>query len=144
MSTVNAAGSGLTNLLQTLSTDIPQLSSVLNSDKVQSAIQNVSPTDTIQLSDAALKLQQVGQLFGNAGGTTAGNDTLFNALANQNSTNQPDPIYPALASSLGLDTTGQASTISTTDMRTQAINALFAPPTTHMSQTVDPLINTNA
>jgi len=66
MSTVSSTGSGLSNLLQTLTTELPQLSTALSSSKLQTALENASPHDIVELSDAALQLQNVGSLFGTA------------------------------------------------------------------------------
>ena len=88
MSTVNSAGSNLANLLQTLSKELPQMTSVLSSPKVKTALENASPHDIVELSEAALKLQHVGSLFGGLSPTA---DSLFQALeanaASNNSSN---------------------------------------------------------
>jgi hypothetical protein len=57
---------GLADVLNILSNSAsPALSSLLSSTKVQSALQNASPADLVQLSDQALQLQAVDSLFGN-------------------------------------------------------------------------------
>ena len=69
MGSVSSASSILSNVLQNLSAESPQLSTILSTSKVQSALAKASPGDIAELSNEALQLQQVGVLFGNAGGT---------------------------------------------------------------------------
>ena len=64
MASVSATNAGVTDLLQTLSSASPTLSSALSSTAVQTALQNSSLGDLVQLSQAALQLQQVTGLFG--------------------------------------------------------------------------------
>jgi hypothetical protein len=65
MSSVTSAISGVADLLQTFeNTGSSAVSSPLSSSAVQSALQQASPADILQLSEQALRLQQVGGLFG--------------------------------------------------------------------------------
>jgi hypothetical protein len=156
MGSVNSTSSGLSNLLQTLSTEMPQLSSVLSTPKVKSALQNASPTDTVILSDLAVQLQQVGLLFGNSDGTqpagpTSVLDSLFPALSPQGSNDPTSLIYQSLASSLTAGADGQsASTLAPSsladqiantagNLQAQEMNALFGTV-----PTVDSALNTLA
>jgi len=107
MGSVSSAGSDLSNLLQTLSAESPQLASILSTPKVQSALEKASPGDLVELSNQALQLQQVGLLFGSSDGTQSSGDSLFSLLSPGSSAAQPDPILQALDSSLG---TGSGST----------------------------------
>jgi hypothetical protein len=65
-STNSTINPGLADVLNILSNSASTaLSSLLSSSKVQSALQNASPADLVQLSDQALQLQAVDSLFGN-------------------------------------------------------------------------------
>jgi hypothetical protein len=73
---------GLADVLSILSNSAsPALSSLLSSSKVQSALQNASPADLVELSDQALQLQTVDSLFG-APSAASPNKTLDNIVAN--------------------------------------------------------------
>jgi hypothetical protein len=71
MSSVNSASSGVAALLQTFYSSNSALPSALSSSTVQSALQQASPGDLVQLSAQALQLQQVTGLFGGAAGSDA-------------------------------------------------------------------------
>jgi hypothetical protein len=80
MSSIAAANSGITDLIQALSkTGSASVSSTLSSPEVQSALQNAAPGDVVRLSLAAQQLQEVNGLFGsnNASQTTATPDSLL-------------------------------------------------------------------
>jgi hypothetical protein len=81
------ANPGLADVLNILSNSAsPALSSLLSSSKVQSALQNASPADLVQLSDQALQLQAVDSLFGTSdsgpSSTPDPNATLESIVAN--------------------------------------------------------------
>jgi predicted transcriptional regulator len=83
MGSVGSAAFSLSDLLQTLSASSPQLSSMLSSSGVKSALATASPRDLVELSDQALQLQQVGLLFGSTDSTrSTGLQSLFEAMAN--------------------------------------------------------------
>jgi hypothetical protein len=64
MSSVAAPNPGIASLLQFLAgAESPLVSSVTSSSPVQSALENASPADLIQLSAQALQFQQVEGLF---------------------------------------------------------------------------------
>lgn len=61
MGSISSVNPGITNLLQTLSNvDSP----VLSSPSVLSALQKASPSDVVQLSSAALQLENADAMFG--------------------------------------------------------------------------------
>jgi hypothetical protein len=114
MGSVNSTSSNLSNLLQTLSTESPELSSILTTPQMQSALEKAPPGDLVQLSDQAMQLQQIGVLFGLTDGTqptgvTSSVDSILSALS------------PSIASS----------------SQAQELQGLFTNP-----QTTDPLLNT--
>ncbi len=61
MGSISSVNPGITNLLQTLSN---VESPVLSSPSVLSALQKASPSDVVQLSTAALQLENVDAMFG--------------------------------------------------------------------------------
>jgi hypothetical protein len=147
MSSVAATNPGLSNLLQTLSTTSPQLSSMLSSSTVQSALKNASPQDIVKLSEQALQLQQVSSLFGSSIGTqsvgvTSNPDSLFPALSSSNVGAASTAIMQALESTnTGAATTAAASATqpstasqiaaASSTMQAQELASLFsATPTT--------------
>jgi hypothetical protein len=106
MGSVSSTSSNLSNLLQTLSAASPQLSSLLSTSQMQSALDKASPGDLAQLSDQALQLQQVGSMFGGVDGTqstglTSALDNLFSVPPPDGTTIQPDPILQLLESLVG-------------------------------------------
>jgi hypothetical protein len=119
---VSTTSSVISNVLQSLSSDSPTLSSVFSSPNVQSALQSASPTDVVQLSDDAVKFQEASVLFGNDGSTMtptaqSASDTILQAMesaiqtqagaATSASTASPTTSTPNLASLF--------DTITTTD-----------------------------
>jgi hypothetical protein len=132
MGSVSSTSSGLSNLLQNLITESPQLSSILSMPNVQSALENASPGDVVELSDQALQLQQVGVLFGSADGTestglTSASDSLFSALSSGGSDAASDPIVQALENS----TASSGTTASTaSNSQVQEIEALLSATST--------------
>ncbi len=76
MGSISSTNPGLTDLLQTLSTADPSL---LSSPSVTSALENASPTDIVELSDAAMQLQSVDAMFGNPAASSA--DPMTQAMA---------------------------------------------------------------
>ena len=159
MGSVSSINSNLTNILQTLSAESPELSSTLATPQMQSALEKASSGDLVQLSDQALQLQEVGLMFGSADGTQSNglnslSDSLFSALSPNSSTTQPDPLVQALDSSLGITgangatsgTAGSNTTASSladqiassaSSFQAQALDALF-----NSTQPADPSLNT--
>ena len=66
MGSVNSPSSSLLNLLQTLSAESPVLASVLSGPGVQAALAKEPAGDLVQLSDAAVKMQEASLLFPSA------------------------------------------------------------------------------
>ena len=131
MGPLNSSGHIRSNLLQSLSGELPELST----DSLQSALEKASPGDLIQLSDQALELQQVGLLFGNQADTqsTAFNpapDSLFSILGPASSNASPDPVLQALESSLA------SPNGATSSPKAGELDTLFGAP-----QDVDPFLN---
>jgi hypothetical protein len=85
VSTVSSVNPGLADLSQLLSsTGSSTVTSALSTPAVQSALQNASPTDLVQLSAQALQLQAVGSLFTNPDSSSTGatpETLLFQALS---------------------------------------------------------------
>src|SRR5208283_4184499 len=103
-SSTNATNSNLSSLLQTLSSASPQLSSLLSSSKIQSALAQSSPQDVVQLSEQALELQQTDLLFGSSIGTQSvafgsGSDSLLSSLYSGSADGASNAILQALESS---------------------------------------------
>jgi hypothetical protein len=150
MGSVSSTSPNLSTLLQNLSVESPQLSSMLSTPEMQSALQKASPGDLAQLSDQALQLQQVGLLFGNWGSTAStgasDSNSLFSVLSPGSSAAGAEQILEALDSSLGVAAPNGATPNSTSSnqvassvsgFQAQELNALFGA-----TQTVDPLLNT--
>ena len=79
MGTVAPTSAGIADLLQTLSNfGSPLVSSTQGSTALQSALQNAPPEDTVKLSEAALQLQEVEEIFGTS--NPSGGDNLFAAI----------------------------------------------------------------
>jgi hypothetical protein len=101
MDSVSAVNPGVTSLLQTLS----QLNSpILSSSGMATALQNASPSDVVQLSAAALQLQNVDAIFGVS---TSSNSDMSSALANlaslQPSSNSQPPSSTVLSTASPAD-----------------------------------------
>jgi hypothetical protein len=72
MASIAPVNPGVTDVLQLLSgAGSASVASALSSTAVQSALQKASPTDLVQLSAAALQLQDVSDLFGGSGSSPA-------------------------------------------------------------------------
>src|ERR1700683_2123850 len=141
MGALNSTSSVLSNLLQNLVTESPQLFSILSPPNVQSALEKASPGDIAELSDQAVQLQQVGVLFGNLDGTqstglTGTPDSLFSALPYGSPDAESDLIDEALETSIA--PTGTTSSTASS-LQTEELDALFGT-----TSTVAPFINTLA
>jgi hypothetical protein len=139
MGSVNSTSSILSNVLQSLATESPQLSSILSTPKVQSALENASPGDLVELSDQALQLQQTGVLFGNLDGTqstglNSTSDPLFSVLSSGGSDSESALIAQAMENSTA--STGTTAT-ATTNLQVQELEALLGA-----TSTVDQSIST--
>jgi hypothetical protein len=122
MGSVATTGFSVANLLQTLtSAGSPQLSAALSSPTVQTALQNAPTSDLVDLSDQAMQLQEVSDLFGNS--STADTATLPAAL---------DPASSLLSStsstgSSGSSTASLANQLSgyQSDLQSEELQTLF-------------------
>lgn len=150
MGSVSSTSSNLSYLLQTLDDSSPEVSSLLSTPQMQTALGKASPGDLVQLSDQAMELQQVGLMFGSSDGSqsTAFNsapDSIFSALSPNNWTTQPDLLLQALDSSLGVIGANGATSSSlaaqiassASSFQAQALAALF-----NSTQPADPSLNT--
>ena len=149
MGSVSSTSSNLSNLLQTLNAASPELSSMLSTPQMQSALAKASPGDLVQLSDQALELQQVSSMFGGvdatqATGLTSGFDNLFSVPPPDGTTIQPDPILQLLESSVSVAGANNGTSSSTpanqvagsaSSFQAQELSALFGA-----TQPVDPLL----
>lgn len=113
MISVAAPNPGIASLLQFLSgAASPLISSVTSSSPVQSALENASPADLIQLSAQALQFQQVEGLF--------------------STTSSADPALPAPSASSGSFSPSQlASYQSQTQL--EQVQTLFGTSGTSVS-----------
>src|SRR5580658_10010288 len=102
MGSVAAAGFSVANLLQSLTSGSPQLSAALSTSTVQTALQNASPSDLLELSSQAVQLQEASQLFADSSTGTGATATIPSAL---------DPLS-SLLSSLESATSSSTSTDS--------------------------------
>ncbi len=149
MGSVNTTSSNLSNLLQTLSTASPELSSLFSTPQMQSALEKAAPGDLVQLSDQALQLQQVGLMFESSDGTqatglTSGFENLFSVPPPDGTTIQLDPILPLLESLVGATGANDGTSSSTgsnqvassaISFQAQELSALFGA-----TRPVDPLL----
>jgi hypothetical protein len=127
MGSVATSGFSLANLLQTLtSAGSPQLSSALSSSTVQAALQNAPSGDLVELSDQAMQLQEVSQLFGNSStadtaALPAALDPLSSLVSSTSSTASASSSTASLANQLG----GYQS-----DMQSEEMQTLFGMTST--------------
>jgi len=134
MGSISSTNPGLTDLLQTLSSADPSL---LSSPSVTSALENASPTDIVELSDAAMQLQSVAAMFGDPSASSAdpmtqAMDSLFGV---PDTSSTADPTMQALDGMLGAPDPS-----STTDPTMQALDAMLGvPSSSSTSQTATDL-----
>jgi hypothetical protein len=127
MGSVATTGFSLTNLLQTLtSAGSPQLSAALSSTAVQTALQTAPTSDLVDLSDQAMQLQEVSQLFGNSSAPDTA--TLPSALDPLSSLLSPASSTPSSGSS----TASLANQLSgyQSDLQSQEMQTLFGMTST--------------
>ena len=88
MGSISSVNPGITNLLQTLSNvDSP----VLSSPSVLSALQKASPSDVVQLSNAALQLENVDAIFGMPAAPNSPTTDLTSLLTSLEAPQTPTP-----------------------------------------------------
>ena len=124
---MGSTNSVLSNFLQTLSTESPQLSSILSAPNVQSALEKAPEGDLVKLSDQALQLQETSLLFG----TPA-----------QNWETGPNSVFQALESAVNPAPSSVTNPIASiaSNQQVQELDAFFGPPTS----VNPPLLNTLA
>lgn len=71
MASISPVSPGISDLIQAFSVTA---GSPLSSPSLQTAVEKASPRDIVQISEAALQLQQAGNLFGSAGTTQTSTD----------------------------------------------------------------------
>jgi hypothetical protein len=119
INSASPANSWVSNLAQSLGASTP----VLASSPVQSAIENASPEDLVQLSSAAQNLQETGVLFGPAASPTVADPGSL--------------LLQAVTSSItGTTATTTAASTDPTTLLFQAINNSFSPTGTVIPGTV--------
>jgi hypothetical protein len=142
MGSVGSSSSSLSNLLQTLTTESPELSSILSQPNVQAQLAKDTPGDLVQLSDQALQLQQVSLLFGGTSSSQAASDSLFSEISSGSPDAAANSILQTLGSSLASQASG-AAPASTSPAETaastqaQQLESLFG-----ITPSVDPTLNT--
>lgn len=100
MGSVASTNNGLSDLLQTLTSENSPLASTLSSPTVEAALQNAPASDIVQISEQAMQLQATDALFGISNPSTTSTDSLFSALASIGSSEGSSGSSTA-ASSLG-------------------------------------------
>jgi hypothetical protein len=80
-----SSSNGLTDLLQTLTSENSPLLSTLSSPAIQTALENAPASDIIEISDQAMQLQATDALFGITSSSDSPTDNLFSALADSSS-----------------------------------------------------------
>ena len=128
MGSISSVNPGVSDLLQTLSSaELASGSTVLSSPAVQSALQNASPGDIVQLSARAIQLQEADGLFGSAQSTQTAASIILQALNNSKSAST---------------TTGAATSGSTTGSTTAPSTAATALAASQLEE-VTGLFGTN-
>jgi hypothetical protein len=80
-----SSSNGLTDLLQTLTSENSPLLSTLSSPAIQTALENAPASDIVEISDQAMQLQATDALFGITSSSDSPTDNLFSALADSSS-----------------------------------------------------------
>jgi hypothetical protein len=132
MGSIPSVNPGVSDLLQTLSSaESASGSTVLSSPAVQSALQNASPGDIVQLSARALQLQEADGLFGSAESTQTAVSIVQQALNSSKSssttigaTTSSSTAATALAASQLEEVTGLFGTNTNTGTGNQPLNFL--------------------
>jgi hypothetical protein len=132
MGSIPSVNPGVSDLLQTLSSaESASGSTLLSSPAVQSALQNASPGDIVQLSARALQLQEADGLFGSAESTQTAVSIVQQALNSSKSssttigaTTSSSTAATALAASQLEEVTGLFGTNTNTGTGNQPLNFL--------------------
>ena len=110
MGSISSLNPGITNLLQTLS-DVN--SPVLSSPSAVSALEQASPSDLVQLSTAAMQLENVDAMFGMPDASSSNSNAALNNLLTTLET--PQTTTPSVA-------TAQPAASTTASPAEQAAN----------------------
>jgi hypothetical protein len=126
MGSVSTINPGIASLLQTLSNVSPALSS----PAVQSALENASPADVVQLSEAATQLESVDAMFGvPANGSSSAPLNLEDLLSGSTgaATASPETASNALLSSSAVSTASPSDQLANyqTALQAQVTQGLF-------------------
>jgi hypothetical protein len=141
MGSVATTGFTVANLLQSITSGTPQLSSALSSSAVQSALQNAPASDLVQLSDQALQLQVADQLFANSSTTASAADTAtipssLNPLSSLLSSLNATTAAPSGSSGASASTASLSNQLAgyQSDLQSEEMQSLFG-----LSQSSPPL-----
>jgi hypothetical protein len=115
MGSVATTGFSLSNLLQSLTSGSPQLSSTLFSSTVQSALQDAPSSDLVALSSQAQQLQEADLLFSDSS-TSVGTPTIPTVL---------DPLSSASSSSGSTASLSNQLAGYQSDLKSQEMQSLF-------------------
>jgi hypothetical protein len=126
-SAASTNASGMADVIQFLSNSgSPLLSAGLSSSQVQSILQNASPSDVVQLSDQAMQLQEMDNLFGSPDASqTAG---LFSSPSPTSSSSTLDNILASLtgSSTAATPSSSAGSASSASDSSTSSLATQMA------------------
>jgi hypothetical protein len=85
MGSVASTTNGLSDLLQTLTSENSPLASTLSSPAIQAALEKAPASDIAEISYEAMQLQTADAIFGISNSSSSGTDSLFSALAAESS-----------------------------------------------------------
>jgi hypothetical protein len=100
MGSVAATSNGLSDLLQTLTSENSPLLPTLSSPTIQAVLENAPASDIVQISDQAMQLQNVEALLGTPSTPASPTDSLFAALSSDASnpnSSTPNSLYDVFA-----------------------------------------------
>ncbi len=125
-----SSNNGLTDLMQTLTSENSPLLSTLSSPNIQAALASAPTSDIVEISEQAQQLQSVDALFGVSNTASTPDDSLFSALADTTAAG-------STASTTGSTLADQLSAYQN-NMQTQETQELFGlTPSTN----TNPLLN---
>lgn len=90
---VASTSNGLSDLMQSLTSDNSPLLSALSTPSVEAALEKAPASDIVQISDAALQLQTTDALFGISDTSSSSTDNLFSELASAGSSATSSAAY---------------------------------------------------
>jgi hypothetical protein len=135
MGSVPPTNNGLSDLLQTLTSENSPLLSTLSSPSVEAALEKAPTSDIVEISEQAQQLQATDALFGISNTASTSSDSLFSALASIGSSGTPttsgsslepgSSLSDQLAAYQGNMQTQEAQTLLGLTPSTTATNSLF-------------------